>query len=71
MLAVDFAEISDEEGVLIAGLAVLVVNALHTLAEGIANHMFGEQLAIGKVVKVIIMVQGAIFNDVQIVGLTL
>lgn len=71
MLAVDLAEVSDKECVLIAGLAELGVNALHTLAEGLTNHLFGDQLAVGKAVGVIIVLQGAIIDGVQAVGLTL
>lgn len=39
MLAVDLSEISDVEGVFVAGLAELVVDGLHTLVEGITNQL--------------------------------
>lgn len=41
VLAVDLTEVGHKEGVLLSGLAVLVVNALHALAEGIANQLLG------------------------------
>ncbi len=45
MLPVDFAKIGHEEGVLIPWFAELVVDALHTVAERIADQLLGGRFA--------------------------
>jgi hypothetical protein len=45
MLAVDLAEVGDEKGVLVAGVAHFMVDSLHTLVEGVANHLLAAKSA--------------------------
>ncbi len=46
MLTVHVAKISYEEGILIAGLAELVVDSLDTTGEGVTNELLGNGGAI-------------------------
>lgn len=42
MLPIDLAEVRHKEGVLVSGLAELIVDALDALAEGLADQLLGE-----------------------------
>lgn len=42
MLSIDLAEVRHKEGVLVSGLAELIVDALDALAEGLADQLLGE-----------------------------
>jgi hypothetical protein len=63
MLAVDLAEVGHEEGVLLAGLAELMVNVLDAFAESFANQLLGRvelALVILVMVTMLVVVEEAI-----------
>lgn len=45
VLTVDLAHIGDEEGILITGVAGVVVDALDALLQGTTNHLLSNRLA--------------------------
>jgi hypothetical protein len=46
MLAINLAQVGHEEGVFLAGLAEVLVNALNSLTEGIANQLPRQQFVV-------------------------
>lgn len=55
VLTVDLAEVGDEEGVLLAGLALVDVDALDALAQGLADELLGRSYAMAEVVLVLVV----------------
>ena len=60
VLTVNLAKISDEEGVLLAGLAVVNVDALDALAQGLADELLGRSYAMAEVVLVLVLREPAL-----------
>ena len=67
VLAVDVSEVRDEEGVLVASLAVVGVHGLHMLLQGSSDQFFGKLGAILSVLFIDSLQRGL----VEVIGLSM